>query len=120
MFPRIAIHTGNSVVITNKHPEWAGTIVIQHNETTSTMLKYGPNMTAKAKLRHPPLSTWQSDCCGRHWAPFTTNPNWCFSPDYATADDDHSTLMFDQEVKDGKIVVPVVDTGIAVAEPIAH
>ena len=71
-FPRLAIHTGNKVVLTNRHPEWKDTICLQHNETTSTILKYGPNMTNAAKRRHPLLSTFQSDCEGRQWAPF-----WC-------------------------------------------
>ena len=112
-FPRIAVHTGNSVVITNKHPEWAGTIVIQHNETTSTMLRHGPNMTAKAKLRHPPLSTWQSNCRAPHWAPYNT-------PEYDPLVEDYNVLLFGETIKDGQVVVPVVDNGVAVAEPVGH
>jgi hypothetical protein len=70
MFPRIAIHTGNKVVLMNKHPEWEGTVVIQHNETTSTMMKYGTKLSRKARKRHPLLSTFQSNCEAEHWAPF--------------------------------------------------
>ena len=73
MFPRLAIHTGNSVVTTTRHPEWEGTIVLQHNETTATVLKHGPNMTSAAKRRHPHLSTFQSNCRLAYWAPFQSD-----------------------------------------------
>jgi len=73
MFPRIAIHTGTSVVATNKHPNWSGTIVLQHNETTATILRFGEKMTAKSRNRHPLLSTFQSNCDAPHWQPFTAD-----------------------------------------------
>jgi hypothetical protein len=69
-FPRLAIHTGNTVKPENKHPRWLNTVVIQHNETTATIVKYGPDMTNKAKARHPLLSTFQSNCEAEHWADY--------------------------------------------------
>ena len=113
-FPRIAIHTGNKIVATNKHPSWEGTVVLQHNETTATMLKYGPNMSSGAKVKHPILSTWQSDCRGRHWASY-------FSNDCFREDDSFTSLIFGQEVSDGQVVVPQgVTNTVAVAPAIAH
>ena len=73
MFPRIVIHTGNKVVLMNKHPEWEGTIVLQHNETTSTMLKFGDKLSRAARKRHPLLSTFQSNCEAEHWALLTAD-----------------------------------------------
>ena len=73
MFPRIAIHTGNSVNVENRHPQWEGTVVLQHNDTTATILKYGRNMTNKAKLRHPLGTTFQSGCLASHWVPFNAS-----------------------------------------------
>jgi len=70
-FPRLAIHTGTQDVVTNKHQSWQGSIVIQHNETTATILKYGPNMTNGAKKRHPLLSTFQSNCQRDYWQDYT-------------------------------------------------
>jgi hypothetical protein len=116
-FPRLAIHTGNTVVATNRHPEWAGTIVIQHNETTATMLKHGPNMTSAAKNRHPLLSTWQSDCRGRHWSDYNADH------EYAVSNDVWDLLFFGQEVKDGQVVQANCcggGCGCAVVEPVAH
>lgn len=70
-FPRIALHTGNKIVVTNKRPRWEGTVVLQHNETTATILKHGQNMGNKVRHRHPVFSTFQSNCEAAHWAPFT-------------------------------------------------
>lgn len=116
-FPRLAIHTGNSVVTTNRHPEWAGSIVLQHNETTATMLKHGPNMTSAAKNRHPLLSTWQSDCRGQHWADYNADF------DYARSNGVWDLLFFGQEVANGQVVQENCcggGCGCAVAEPVAH
>ena len=92
-FPRLAIHTGNTVDTTNKHLNWFGTIALQHNETTTTILKHGPNMTRGAKKRHPLLSTFQSNCEAGYWG------------DYTGQD------FFGLEVVEGQIVVP--DAGVA-------
>lgn len=97
-FPRLAIHTGNTVDTTNKHPNWFGTIALQHNETTTTILKYGPNMTRGAKKRHPLLSTYQSTCDADYWS------------DYCGQD------FFGLEVVDGRVVPP--DDNLAVLERI--
>ena len=114
-FPRLAIHTGNQVITTNRHPEWEGTIVLQHNETTATMLKFGPRMTNAARLRHPLLSTWQSDCRGRHWA------NYSADHEYALENDVWDNLFFGQEVKDGLVISDVPATvPPAVTEAVAH
>lgn len=123
-FPRIAIHTGNTVVTTNRHPQWEGTIVLQHNETTSTMLKHGPNMTKAAKLRHPLLSTWQSNCRGDHWADYNADL------EEARANDVWDGLVLGQPVKDGQLPQPAgccgggcgchSGGGVEVAAPAAH
>ena len=113
MFPRIAVHTGNSVVPTNKHTEWEGTIVLQHNETTSTMLSYGPKLTRKARKRHPLLSTFQSNCEAGHWQPFDTHPD-----DIAT--NLHSGLMFGQKVDGGKLVSRTGPPTVGVQPPVEH
>src|ERR1035437_4531233 len=73
MFPRIVVHTGNTVVLTNKHPEWQGTVVLQHNETTCTILKFGDKLSRAARKRHPLLSTFQSNCESLHWQPLNSN-----------------------------------------------
>lgn len=101
MFPRLAIHTGNTVVSTNRHPEWEGTIVLQHNETTATVLKHGPSMTSAAQRRHPVLSTFQSNCRSGYWAPLQADN------------------FFGQVVNDG-IVPPVTGELCGVEAPIAH
>lgn len=72
-FPRLATHTGNTVDTENTHPKWFGTVVLQHNETTATILKYGPRMTKKAKKRHPLLSTFQSSCEAEYWSDYSDN-----------------------------------------------
>lgn len=111
MFPRIAIHTGNRVVATNRHPRWEGTIVLQHNGTTCTILKHGPSMTNAAKLRHPILSTYQGNCTGAHWHP------------YESTEENHLSHLFGQIVTDGEIptVVSANRTeGIGVAPAVAH
>lgn len=89
-FPRLAIHTGNTVIQTNKHPNWLGVVVLQHNETTTTMLSYGPRMTSKAKKRHPLFSTFQSQCDGAHWA-------------------DYGGEFLGSQVVNGQVVSPDVD-----------
>ena len=110
MFPRLAIHTGNKVVATNRHPEWQDTIVLQHNETTATMLKFGPALSNAAKTRHPILSTWQSDCRGAHWTDFhTVSPAGDNAP-------------FLGQVVDAGQVIPDVPATVppAVTEVVAH
>ena len=107
MFPRIAIHTGNKVVLMNKHPEWEGTIVLQHNETTSTMLKFGDRLSRAARNRHPLLSTFQSDCEAGHWAPFVSDNN-----DWG--------LIFGQIVVDGEIVSINEPPTVGVQPVVAH
>ena len=108
MFPRIAIHTGNKVVVDNKHPNWEGFIVLQHNETTATVLKWGKNMTNKTKTRHPLLSTFQSNCQAEHWDPYTT-----------TNEGSEEHTIFDQFIMTGQIIPPVVRVA-DVVEPVAH
>ena len=109
-FPRLAIHTGATVVITNKHPEWEGTIVLQHNDTTATMLRFGPRLSNAARNRHPLLSTWQSDCAGRHWADFHTA-----SPNGNDADFLGQVVNAGQVIPDVPATVPP-----AVTEAVAH
>src|SRR5271170_1915162 len=94
MFPRIAVHTGNSVVLTNAHPRWKGTVVLQHNETTTTILRHGNGMTKASKLRHPVLSTYQGNCLAKHWEPFSSV--------------DPQSELFGQKITDGLLPVPVV------------
>jgi hypothetical protein len=114
MFPRIAIHTGNTVVLTNKHADWFGTVVLQHNETTATMLKFGTKLSRAARKRHSLLSTFQSDCEAEHWAPFVTNLR-----DYD--DDVHSGLILGQNVSDDGTVISYTEPPtVGVQPPIEH
>lgn len=113
MFPRIAIHTGNKVVLMNKHPEWEGTIVLQHNETTSTMLKFGDKLSRKARKRHPLLSTFQSNCEAEHWAPFTTNPR---NHDGAM----ESELILGQALTEGNVISANEPPTVGVQPAVEH
>lgn len=97
-FPRLAIHTGNTVDTTNKHSHWFGTVALQHNETTTTILKCGPNMKRAVRKRHPLLSTFQSNCEAPYWS------------DYIGQD------FFGQEIVDGRVVPPL--EAVAVLEQI--
>jgi len=100
MFPRIAVHTGNEVDRENRHPEWVGTTVLQHNETTATMLKYGEAMKRGDRKRKPPLSTFQSNCQAEYWKPFTGE-------------------LLGQRVVDGKVVLPQVEEAAVEVSPVA-
>ncbi len=113
-FPRLAIHTGNMVVAENRHPRWEGTIVLQHNETTATMLKHGRNMSNGAKTRHPLLSTWQSNCRAAHWSDYNADIQ------FARENDVWDGLLFGQEVKNGQVESQAAPVGVNVAPAVAH
>jgi hypothetical protein len=115
MFPRLAIHTGNSVVPTNKHPEWEGTVVIQHNETTSTMLKYGSKLSRKARKRHPLLSTFQSNCEAGHWAPYHS----CTLQE-CQDNDVWDGILLGQQVTQGQLVSATEPPTIGVQPAVEH
>ena len=102
MFPRIATHTGNEIDRENRHPEWVGTAVLQHNETTATMLKHGEAMKRGDRKRRPVLSTFQSNCQAEYWAPLTGD-------------------FLGQKVENGKVIPPKVETAAVEVSPVtAH
>jgi len=115
MFPRIAIHTGNKVVLMNKHPEWEGTVVIQHNETTSTMLKFGNKLSRAARKRHPLLSTFQSNCEAEHWAPYTS-----YTLQECQDNDVHDGILLGQQVTEGNLISDNEPPTVGVQPAVEH
>ena len=116
MFPRIAIHTGTSIVATNKHPNWKDTVVIQHNETTATILRYGEKMTAKSRNRHPLLSTFQSICDAPHWMPYQS-----YTLQECMENDVWDGLLLGQSAnEDGKVISATEAPTVGVQPPVEH
>ena len=65
MFPRVAIHIGDN-------NNWKGSIVIQHDEKTATMLSQGPEMEAETRNKYPHLSTFECKCTASHWKAYSS------------------------------------------------
>lgn len=114
-FPRIAIHTGNSVIPTNKHPEWQGTICLQHNETTSTMLRFGDKLRVTVRKRHPLLSTFQSNCEAEHWAPYTS-----YTLQECMDSDCHDGILLGQQVTEGDLISDNEPPTVGVQPVVTH
>ena len=114
-FPRIAIHTGNTVILTNKHPNWKGCIVLQHNETTATILRHGPGMTRATRKRHPLLSTFQSNCEAEHWAPYTS-----YTLQECSDNDVWDGILLGQSVAEGNLISDNESPTVGVQPAVAH
>lgn len=111
-FPRIAIHTPMPI---SKHLSWLGTIVLQHNETTATILKFGNKLSRAARKRHPLLSTFQSNCEAEHWIPYHS-----YTLQECMENGVWDGILLGQQVAEGNLISDNEPPTVDVQPPVEH